>query len=186
MNVNDRKRKAYSEILKVLNKHEVEISSSDGLDIRSRLVTQTELLDLEDDFGIKLPKHAANSIYICFDEYRRLHKLDGKNRYISWADCGSNPTGHFYQISFPTGAYIFGNDYPESLFEKFFKELADFGASFIDTRNHSLYFKPPFAKTVHEAFNEIFIKYSQMYDEERIKMKKERLLKELADLDAER
>ena len=50
--------------------------------------------------------------------------FDGERRSISWSDDGRQPKNEtLLYISYPTGAYIFGGDYPTEFFQKFFLEL---------------------------------------------------------------
>jgi len=63
-------------------------------------------------------------------------------RHISWSDDGKQPEDELLLvISFPTGAYIFGDDYPTEFFKEFFQELKTYNPKYTDTTNKTLYFQ---------------------------------------------
>ena len=81
-------------------------------------------------------------------------------RTISWSDDGLQPDDEWLlSISYPTGAYIFGDSYPKSLFQEYFLELKAIGAKYCDTANHRLYFNHENAKQAYEFKGDIFRKY---------------------------
>jgi hypothetical protein len=96
---------------------------------------------------------------------------ESNGRQISWSDDGRQPENEWLcLISFPTGAYIFGNifknEYPKETFNKFFEELKSYGTKYCDTNNHKLYFTSDVAHKVVKDFPEIFKKYKAMCQEE--------------------
>lgn len=62
-------------------------------------------------------------------------------------------------ISFPTGAFIFGDRYDTEYFKEFYSELLEVEPDYHDTINHALYYKPEKAKKAWEHYREIYQKY---------------------------
>lgn len=108
-----------------------------------------------------------DSDHITFGRYGEKY-----NRTISWSTDGRQPDDEFLMnISFPTGAYIFGEDYPQNFFQKFFEELRSLNPDYTDLANKSLYWKIENASIVYKAFPEILKKY-QVLNREDIKKRK--------------
>lgn len=110
-----------------------------------------------------------------------------QRRQISWSDDGRQPENEWLcVISFPTGAYIFGdifkNEYPKETFNAFFEELKAFGAKYCDSMNHSLYYTSDVGYKVCEAFPAIFKKYKDMCQQEYERKRVKELEAELAKL----
>jgi hypothetical protein len=84
-----------------------------------------------------------------------------ENCSISWSDDGRQPEKgeRLYQLSFSTGAYIFGDHYPKELFNQFFVELKAYKPKYSDTNNKCLYFDKQQAKWVHDAYFSILKRY---------------------------
>ena len=89
------------------------------------------------------------------------------------------------KISFPTGAYIFGERYDKAYFERFFDELKECEPDYIDTLNKALYYKPQNARKAWEHYKTVYKKYMDGNRErqkewklEQAKKEYERLLKE--------
>jgi hypothetical protein len=83
-------------------------------------------------------------------------------------------------ISFPTGAYIFGEDYPKEFFAKFYSELKSYNPKYCDDLNKGLYFSMDNATNIFNDYRNICKKY---IDENRndCKQRKIKELREEAD-----
>lgn len=173
----------YNDILNVLNKHEDLLKINYNLDIRSNLKRLIKAQELALKFNIELGAHnfEANETYSRLGEYISIG-LYGETlkRTISWSDDGRQPNNEWLlQISFPTGAYIFGDDYPVNVFNDFFVELKSFNPKYSDSNNHNLYYDENNANLVYTKFKEIKEKYKKLAADEIKKIRIEKLEKEL-------
>lgn len=87
------------------------------------------------------------------------------------------------EISFPIGAYMFGEDYPKELFEQFYEELKTYNPKYEDHLNNCLYYEIDKAKDIFNKYPEIFEKYKKMYDKQWKDRRKQKLLEELESLE---
>lgn len=145
-----------------------------------------------EEFNFKL----NGSYYMSDDSYigdsncytpESLVYMDGIVRDIGWLDNGRQPDGEWlFKLSFPTGAYVFGDHYPRNLFNKFFNELkSEFKPKYSDTANHALYFSPDNAKKAFEGYKGIIEKYQSMIDEDKKLSRLEELKLEISKLEEE-
>lgn len=79
------------------------------------------------------------------------------------------------KISFPTGAYIFGEDYDTELFKEFYKKLHDVTPAYEDELNHALYYTDDNGSEAYEHYLQTYKKYNEMYKDR----SKQRRIKEL-------
>ena len=86
-------------------------------------------------------------------------------------------------ISFPTGAYIFGNDYDGEFFQEFFNELFLIEPKYKDVINHSLYYSVENGKEAYEHYQSTYQKYRELFTERCKQRKIDKLKAELADLE---
>jgi hypothetical protein len=174
---------AYKEILDVLDRHKELLRDDYSIDIYSRIEARIKLEEISQDFSIEL-KRDGNPNWCELSEYETIGIYgEEHNRLISWSDDGSQPENErLYQISFPTGAYIFGGAYPQNTFQAFFEELKSHKPKYIDSANHSLYFTSGNAMRVHGKFKEIFEKYRLDVAQEVKDQKVKALEHELASL----
>ena len=174
---------AYREVLDFLNGYENIFVGDHRLDIRDILVNRMAVQCISDKFGIAIPI-GSDTDYCKISEHEFISIYGDKyNRTIAWSDDGRQPEDErLYVISFPTGAYTFGREYPTKTFNNFFNELKTFGPKYTDTANHDLYFTKETAKSVHEKFQDIYKKYNSMVDAEIEEKKIESLKKELESL----
>ena len=176
-----KKIEEYKKILAVVNEC-TELDNSMRLcDIEYAIKAE----ELYEEFGFGGVSQYRYSDYVKVSDYAFIARY-GKdsNRTISWSDDGSQPDDEWlYVISFPTGAYVFGNYYPTDTFNTFFNELKKFVPKYIDTANHSLYFSASNAKIAHNNFYEIFNKYKNLAAVENKKRRAEKLRKELEELE---
>lgn len=85
-------------------------------------------------------------------------------------------------ISFSSGAYMFGDDYPTELFNEMFEELMSYSPKYIDYTNNYLYFSMNNAGKVFNDFDNILKKYiekNKIDKKEREIKKLEKQLKQL-------
>ena len=124
-NINASKIDAYKQIL-----DELEFLHSQGLlessvDYRHSFGGVIQRIEIAEMFNIAISEHdpcSATSYKV--GNYAHICKYGAKyDRTISWSDDGTQPEDEWlYCLSFPTGAYIFGQDYPVETFQKMFAE----------------------------------------------------------------
>ena len=85
-----------------------------------------------------------------------------------------NPT-ELLKISFPTGAFIFGDDYDTELFEDFYAELHEVIPAYEDELNYALYYTVENGSKAYEHYRQTYKKYEEMALDRR----KQRRIKEL-------
>lgn len=171
----------YKEIFKLLKKHEDKVV----FDIE-RLEEQSKFhlygIELKEKYGLDLdPKSITNINWNKLGDYISICHYGKKyNRKISWSDDGSQPEDELLlNISFPTGGYIFGQDYPREFFQKFFNELKTYNPKYSDTTNKCLYFSMDNAGKIFNKFPSILKKY---YEENKIDYKKRQIKKKKEEL----
>jgi hypothetical protein len=175
----------YNEILSVLDKHKDVLENDSDLDIRRRLENRIKFFEILNKFDFRLQSLRPND----FSQYMRLSEYtiiglygEDHRRTISWSDDGRQPENEWlYVISFPTGAYIFGEEYPKNSFNEMFEELRRYGPAYSDSHNHNLYFNEHNAKFVHENLFLIMRKYRDLARKE-IAEKKIKELEEQLEL----
>lgn len=178
-------KKAYSEILKLMNKHKELININiDEFKHKSKLHLLG--IELNELYGFNVNPnriHSLNNIEL--GQYARICLMGKKyNRTISWLDNGEQPVDELLLlIQFPTGAYIFGEDYPEEFFQKFFRELIDLRPKYTDSHNCCLYFSMENAGKAYNQFNEIYKKYQDINKEDYKQRKIQKMKDELAELE---
>lgn len=186
---NTNKIKAFEELQKVRNIYESYLKDNDVFPTSHSIAQEIERLKQEENFGFKLQNWGGGHYRVpgAFDDWSRVLYFNEKGeRKIGWSDDGRQPENEWlYIISFGTGAYIFGQSYPEETFQSFFNELKGFEPKYCDTVNHSLYFAPEQAKAVFDAFWEIYGRHKAMVEDEMKKKRKDELLKELKRLSEE-
>jgi hypothetical protein len=153
-------KKAYDEIFQILELHKDKICFDiDRLKEESK--NHLFLLNLR-DYGYKFRKsyqwRGGHYNAIC-DEMAIGYFGKGFCS-ISWEDNDMVPDDEWLlKISFPTGAYIFGEDYPDEIFKQFFSELKTYGHKYIDSANKSLYFDLEIGALIFNDYRDILNKY---------------------------
>lgn len=192
-------KKAYTEILKVCkNYHDFDnlYNFRDIDDMVRSAKNHLLLIEWYEKYGLKINhdlKPYSNS-YCKVDDYATFNyfsdaekdKAVGSGKYISWSDDGRQPKNEWlFNISFSTGAYIFGEDYKyqQQLFKDFFDELKSYKPDYSDTANNSLYWKLENAKTIYDKFRSILDKYRERNQSELKHRRAEKLRLELAELE---
>jgi len=178
---------AYKELQGVIEKYPKEFKGDYDL---NNIQGTIRRLNISQRFGIPLEYGCGNISYSvkgAYNDWTRVNFIDGTERTISWSDDGRQPNDEWlFVISFPTGAYIFGDyfksEYPKQTFNTFFNELKSLGAKYSDSANSSLYFTEENSKKVYDAFWGIFNKYKAMVADEMKEQRKKELEAELAKL----
>jgi hypothetical protein len=174
-------KKAYEEILGLINKYKDIVLFSYG-DLERRSKQHLFGLKLQEKYGLEIkPENIGSLDYNRFGEYMSIGQWGEKyNRTISWLDNGKQPEDEvLLQLSFPTGAHIFGDDYPTPFFQEFFNELKTYKPDYIDTTNKNLYWKIKNSKDIFNGFPAILKKYYERNKEDAKKRKIEKLHREL-------
>ena len=168
--------------LETLNEYE-DILDYDT-DCRPAVRNKIELIRLSDEFSIDFTRINHNQVYnFEVGGYARLLKWH-EGCCVARSDNGKQPKAgeNLYTISFPTGAYIFGDHYPTELFRQFFKELVAYDPEYLDTANKTLYFTSKNAKHIHDDFDDILRKYHDKVQSDKKRIRREQILRELAEM----
>jgi hypothetical protein len=176
-------KKAYKEILKALNKYKKDIVF-DVADLEHKAKNHLFGVELVEKYGFDLdPKRIHSTDWQELMDNMYIGFWDGKHRIISWSDDGRQPKNEILLcLKYPTGAYIFGGDYPTEFFQKFFLELKTYNPKYIDSHSSSLYFSLDNAGKIHNSYKGILKRY---YDENEKDIKQrtiKKLEKDLAKL----
>lgn len=86
------------------------------------------------------------------------------------------------KISFPTGAYIFGDDYDTEFFGEFYKELHLVKPKYEDSLNKALYYSVENGKEAYEHYRNTYKKYCDNLVERRKQNRIKQLERELSQL----
>lgn len=176
-------KKIYDRILKIARKNK-DLLNFDFQDLESKAKKHLFGLELKEVYGLEIDEKRINNIR--YQELKNnvfLTFIDSETTTISWEDNGKKPLGEsLIKFSYPTGAYIFGGDYPCEFFKKFFLELKSFNPDYIDSANSSLYFKLENAKEVFNNYDSIIKKYYELNKEDFKQREIIRRQKELDDL----
>lgn len=195
------KKTAYSEILKVCKKHEKiydeqQRNFSDINTMKFSALNVLLLIDWYEKYGLIISheykplqlNYFRISDNICFSYFidGEHEKAKGTGKYITWSDDGRQPKNEWLlNISFSTGAYIFGDDYnnQQNIFQDFINELKTYDPDYSDTINKSFYWKLENAKKIYEEYSTVFKKYYELNRLELNKRKADKLRKELEKLE---
>lgn len=183
---------AYKDLLKVVKKHEDLFDRESPTLTAANIKGVVEALEVAEEFNLPLQGLQSGSflrIQGVYDEWTNLSLYGKKHqRNIGCPDGGVEPENEWlFVIRFTCGAYSLGGDvyerrYPRSTFDAMFDELKSYGAAFVDTANSSLYFRADKARTVYDAFWDVFNKYKGQVQEELNEQRKQELIKELESL----
>jgi hypothetical protein len=160
-------KKVYDSILKIARKNK-DLLNFDFQDLELKANNHLFGLELKEVYGLEIDdKRIYNIQYQELKNNVHLTYIDSERTTISWEDNGKKPQGErLIKFSYPTGAYIFGRDYPCDFFKKFFLELKSFNPDYIDSANSSLYFKLENAKEVFNNYDSIIKKYYELNKED--------------------
>lgn len=177
-------KKMYSEILSILDKYS-DNCIYDIRDLKQKSECHLFGIKLKEIYGLNIdPKIINSSNYIRFGGYMSIGMWGEKyKRTIAWPDDDRQPEDELLLcIGFPTGAYIFGRDYPTDLFQKFFNELKSYKPKYTDSLNTNLFFDMGNAKGIFNNFNDILKKYHDLNKEDFKQRKIKELEKQLESL----
>lgn len=176
-------KKVYDSILKIARKNkDLLIFDFQYLELKAK--NHLFGLELKEVYGLEIDEKRINNVkYQELKKYVHLTFIDSKKTNIGWEDNGKKPKGEsLIKFSFPTGAYIFGRDYPTIFFKRFFLELKSFNPDYCDTTNTALYFKLENAKEIYNNYDSILKKYYELNKEDFKQREIIKKQKELADL----
>jgi len=191
-------KKAYGEILDVLEKYKDFDGKYSFYDVEKMIgeaKNHLMLIEWYEKYGltithdkrlygynyVKLNDHITASYY----RDAEAEKNSGHGgKYISWSDDGRQPKDEWLLvISFPTGAYIFGDDYPVNIFQDFWNELKTYNPKYCDSHNNSLYFSLEKAKKVYDNFNDLLNKYQEINQKDFQRRKIEKMKTEIEEFE---
>lgn len=198
MNQKAKIKKAYEEIEKVCEKH-MDITEHTHMDDIKTMYNSVKnhllIIEWGEKYGIDLPhktqlyhyNYVRMGSHLSFNYFldAKGDKAKGSGKYISWSDDGRQPKDEWlFCISFPTGAYIFGEDYDgqQQLFQDFFNDLKSYAPDYVDTTNSCLYWKLENSKKIYAEFGAVQTKYMARNKAELKARKIARLKKEVAEL----
>lgn len=183
-----KEEQAYKEILDVLKKHR-EICVYDVNEMESLAKKHLFGIELKEKYGFNVePRNVKSLDWNRFSDYISLGLWGEKyKRTISWSDDGKQPEDELLlELSFSSGAYIFGNcsddDYPTEFFKEFFQELKAYNPKYTDTTNKNLYFSMENAGKMFNEFPAILKKYYELNKTDAKERKVKKLQAELAKL----
>jgi hypothetical protein len=187
----------YKELLSVYNKYSDEKFFNDHLfdDVRvwkENAERHLRIFEWNEKYWINI-KHscAADRKYFEVWEYRHFSYFNNAKEeqekwnwcYISRSDDWRQPNNErLLAITFPTWWYIFWEDYPKELFEKFFNELKSYNPKYSDTTNNTLYFWIDDCTKIFNEFDNILKKYHEINIEDRKLRKIKKMEEELQKL----
>lgn len=178
--------KAYNEILEVTKKYK-DICIFNVNEMEAKAKFHLFGLKLKETYGFTIePKDIRSLDWNNFGDYRAVGLFGEKyKRTISWEDDGKQPDDEILLcLSFPTGAYIFGDDYPVNFFKDFFQELKTYNPKYIDTTNKNLYFSMDNAGIIFNEFPTILKRYYYKNKEDAKARKIKKMEEELTKLKA--
>lgn len=92
-----------------------------------------------------------------------------KGSSISWPDDDRQPSvgERLFKISFPTGAFMFSDNYEHSknIFNDFFKELKSYNPIYMDSVNHNLFWDIKDGYRIYSDYENIYEKYRLRVEE---------------------
>ena len=192
-------KRAYTEMLQVCEKHQ--LFSINGFGDISEMARSAQghllLIEWYEKYGLKIDHmyNPLNRTHIDLGSYRLFSyfadatadREQGSGRFISWPDDGSQPHEEWlFSLSFPSGAYIFGDDYDyqKDVFRGFIDELKGYIPDYSDTTNSHFYWKLENAKSIFEDFESILHKHKVININQLNARRAAKLRAELAALEA--
>lgn len=180
-------KKMYSEILFILKKYN-DCECYEIKQLKYKAECYIYWSEIIEKYGFNIvPDNMTNIDFMNFGQYMSIGKWGKKyKRTISWSDDGRQPEDEvLLQISFSTGAFIFGKDYPTKFLKQFFNELKTYNPKYIDTHNKNLYFSMDNAACIFNSFNNIYDKYIKLNKEDRKKRDIIKLKEKIKSLEKE-
>jgi hypothetical protein len=180
----EKEKKAYKKILEVLNKYR-NITVFDYDDLEQKSKYHLFGLELKEKYGLNIePRDILSLEWNKFGKYLSIGLYGEKyRRTIAWSDDDKQPEDELLiVVGLSTGAYIFGDDYPQELFQQFWHELKNYNPKYSDTTNHYLYFTLEGGAKLFNEFNDILKKYYEFNKEDSKRRKIKKLQDELEKL----
>lgn len=178
-------REKLEKLLADLKKHESVISNNPNMADWPRLLEgMIAVQKISEEFGIPIPSDFCNTDWIDLGYHHQIGVYGGERKIYS-PDNGIQPQEgeRLYRMSFPTGAYTLGAEYPTQTFKAFFEELKSYQPKYVDSNNSSLYFTADKAGAAYKAFPTLLEKYKAQAEAEVKQKKIEKLRTELAKLE---
>lgn len=186
-------REALEGALKICNENK-QLFADIGISDFNRVCYEVNRLlyafKLREDYGIScvrpdMVQHLEPNVCVRINDNMYVVSMGEKyNRTISWSVDGRQPEDEIMLvISFPTGAYIFGDSYPEELFERMWTEIKSYNPKYTDDMNKTVYFPLDKAAPIANEFRNILNKYYKIYKEETNLRKVNELRRELERLE---
>lgn len=172
-------KKAYKDILETIKKYDG-IVNYDYEELTKVSNLYLFGIELKEKYGLNIePSEIFSLNYNHFGEYMSIGWWGEKyNRDIGCPDNGKKPKDELLlSLWFPTGAFIFGEDYPKEIFWKFWEELKKYNPKYIDTINSEMYFSMKNARNIFNEFPKILEKYYEINETD----KKQREIKGLQE-----
>lgn len=143
-----------------------------------------------EDYGLtgitadKISRSFPN-IYIKVSDFAYIASMGSKyQRTISWSADGRQPKDEvMFILTFPTGPYAIGEEYPKELFMEMWNAFKSYGFKYVDDVNKNMYFELTNAAPIYLEHYNIVRKYWQKYREEADKRRAEKLRTELAEIE---
>lgn len=160
----DKIKSAYDEIFELIYNYK-DMVNIDLDYLKKRSQYHLFGIKLKEEYGLDIKlEHIQALDWNNFGEYLSIGLFGEKyRRTISWSDDGRQPEDELLlRICFSTGAYIFGDDYPQELFKTFFDEVKTYQPKYTDTTNKILYFSMDNAAKIFNGFKEILNKYYEL------------------------
>lgn len=147
-------------------------------------------IKLQEDYGIlnitrSMVQCTESSVFVRINDNMYIASMGEKyRRTISWSVDGRQPEDEIMLVlSFPTGAYIFGDSYPTELFARMWEEIKSYDFKYLDDVNHNVYFSLDVAAPIANGFRDILNKYYKIFKDEANLRRAEELRRELAKLE---
>jgi hypothetical protein len=179
-------KKAYKKIFGLIKKYK-DVCAFNVEDLERKSKIHLFGIELRESYGLNINPMSVDSIdWVRVGQYGGIGWFGEKyRRTVSWSDSGEQPNNELlFYLGFSTGAYIFGDDYPVSFFNKFFLELIEYAPKYIDTNNHCLYYAIGDAKEIFNNFDSILAKYRELNREDVKQRKIIKMKEELAKLES--
>lgn len=176
------KKEGYKKVLQIIKKyeldelHKVECLAEKGIlaaDIKEKYHVDVAIDSMNTNNGIWCSVHVLlGNMYI--GHFGSKYNRDVTN---NKQDCDNELLVH---LRFPTGAYVFGEDYPVDFFNRFWEELLSYNPKYVDSANHGLYFSIGNAAAFIDNYGAICMKYSKQ-NNVNMKMRRIAALRKEAD-----
>jgi len=175
-------------LLEIKNKLQQLYEIDDDYEIRNfmrEIDKKIKIIEYKEKYDIDLKtRDFQNADWVYIERFKGIIYI-GKGMEVLNSDAQPDKNEELIAFCYPTGAYIFGNDYDEKVFEEFFEELKKYNFKYIDDINDKLYFELEKGSKLFKDYDKICKKYQELYDLRAKERRKEELKKQLEMLDEE-